>query len=75
MQAAIVRFVTGYRGPRVNPVTTKQVLTHFKGTPRDFVAEALRAVSEDGRVTHGWRSDRSSRRASGVLVYEVPSTD
>ena len=44
MRYQLLRFVHGIRKPRENPVTKKQILAWFHGTPRDFVEQAIRAA-------------------------------
>lgn len=50
MQRALVRFIGGIKGPRENPVTTKQVLAWFHGTPAEFVKEALFDATMAGEI-------------------------
>ena len=72
MQAAIVRFVRGYRGLRREPVTKRQIMRQFRATPSEFVEQGLLEVVTSGRVRCLSRSLGSRRRANGVSVYELP---
>lgn len=69
MRRAVLRFVRGYRGERKNEVTRKQILDWFKGTPSEFVEDAiLDAVTRDEL-----RPCRAAlvQRSNSKTVYEI----
>jgi hypothetical protein len=70
LRRRIVAFIKGVRGERKNPVTEKQIVAWFRGTPPAFVKAQLTEVC-GGEVRIAIASMSSNRRASGVYVYEV----
>jgi hypothetical protein len=71
LRNAICRYVGGYRKPRVVPVTKEQIKHNFMRTPPDMIERALLDLITSGKMTISARSLSSSRRATGVYVYEI----
>jgi hypothetical protein len=75
MGRAIIKFVSGIRGPRTNPVTRKQIDDWFVATDKDFLGSVLLDLIADGKVKMGPRSLGSSRKFNGSYVYWLPEAD
>lgn len=67
----IVRFVSGIKGRRQNPVTKAQIIKYFKATPPDFVDAQICALVASGEIAIRRRSLSSGRQANGGYVYEA----
>lgn len=50
LQKAVYLFVLGINGQRKNPVTKKQILNWFHGTPESMVVATINALCGDGNI-------------------------
>ena len=71
LRKQIVCFVRGIKGPRQNPVTERQIVKWFRGTPPDFVRKQLTEVCFAGQIRQCMKSLSSNRRFNGSYVYEI----
>ena len=71
----IFRFVYGLRGPRKNPVTRAQIVTHMFKLPMFCEVDIEQALSELvwlGKITCEARSLSSRRKWNGAYDYSIP---
>lgn len=66
-EAVLLNFIRGIHGERDNPLTKKQILEHFPGTPEDATSRELFELVDKGYVsikanTLGRRKPRVSYR-------------
>ena len=68
MRGALLSFIRGLRGPRENPVSTRDIERHFSATPKAFILAQLDALQSDGYVAV--RRNGLNRKKAGC-VYEI----
>jgi hypothetical protein len=71
VHAEVLRFVRGIRGPRLFPVTRKQVCAWCSRTPSEVVEAALDDLVAEGKVSAGFNSLRRGNTAKRAVGYEV----
>ncbi len=68
MRRQVVRFIHGIKKPRETPVTTKQILAWFHGTPWEFVNQVLQDAVDANEIEFNSSHPHGARSRAGTYT-------